>query len=512
MLFHINKLLLALSLTTVVVVSGQGQGQGPDGQGPPDDGQGGGNAAGRCNICGAQGMRPTTPDATLMVPDPVDPTTEMEITCGDLRMAGANGLVEPDDCPAIQELAKTNCSCGEGGDGGGGGGVLRPGNRKNILGKIVSQSIIVVSACSTFYCTASLTLRCLVLSLHIFCRAIFINIIVKKSAGCVACREDMKNVKQCHVDNKESCKNPRECLKGAKESGLDPLDALNECICDACSDLVETVTECVSENCVPDCVRETTRTYFECARNDDYDCKDSCDSTIEEIKEDYVVEHELDVDSLDDVKLRDAIFNIEVVGGVQDAEMELTCANIESKFEETRACDLGNCCPYCVDEFEDMAACAVNTAVAFENDVEGDTATDIGCEFDCGDNIVYEDESDGRDPDSDRDFEGDRATEGDRDGSARGRGRRALQADPDIPEDVEKKLKSCQENMSKTLAVGESGTAADNFLNCAIETLLPNSAEEGGGEDATVAASGVVASSYSMLIGALLVVIVSNTV
>ena len=36
MLFHINKLLLALSLTTVVVVSGQGQGQGPDGQGPPD--------------------------------------------------------------------------------------------------------------------------------------------------------------------------------------------------------------------------------------------------------------------------------------------------------------------------------------------------------------------------------------------------------------------------------------------------------------------------------------------
>ena len=283
----------------------------------------------------------------------------------------------------------------------------------------------------------------------------------------------MKSIKQCYTENSEVCSGLRECHKQAKEDGLSRVEALESCVCEPCADLVAQVTSCISENCVPTCVQETSRAYFKCTANPLHQCKESCEATVEDIKTEILANYEDE-----DVKLRNALFNLEVVQKVQEADMELNCANIEAKFYETPACTLGNCCPSCVDEFEDMASCAVNTAVAFEENeangtADGDEgatdAEDIGCVFDCGDNIeiVTEDGDDG---------------EGDATAQTRGGSRRRVAAaarvlqesDVAVPEVVENKFSMCSDSMSKTLAVGESATAADNFLNCAIEASLPN--------------------------------------
>ena len=265
----------------------------------------------------------------------------------------------------------------------------------------------------------------------------------------------------------------------AKNEGKTRLEAWDECTCEPCKDLVETVATCIKDNCVPDCVKETSRAYFQCASKPRYGCYDTCQATIEDISSEILSNVEDDNDTNmeeKNVTLREALFNLEVVQKVQDENLELTCENIETKFYATPACTLGNCCPYCVDEFEDMAACAVNTALAFV-ETESDEATDgddddedTGCEFDCGDNVQ---------------FEGGNGMMGDgvnggasqtRGGGRRRLGERHLQSDTDIvvPERVENMFVMCREEMSNSLAVGESASAADNFLNCAIGASLPN--------------------------------------
>ena len=266
----------------------------------------------------------------------------------------------------------------------------------------------------------------------------------------------------------------------AKNEGKTRVEAWDECTCEPCKDLVETVSTCIKDNCVPDCVKETSRAYFQCASKPRYGCYETCQATIEDISSELL--SNVQDNTMENVTLREALFNLEVVQKVQDENLELTCENIETKFYATPACTLGNCCPYCVDEFEDMAACAVNTALAFVETesgaaTDGDNDEDAGCEFDCGDNVQFEGGNGMMGDGVNGGVSQTRGGGGGGDGGARRRlGERHLQSDTDIvvPERVENMFVMCREEMSNALAVGESASAADNFLNCAIGASLPN--------------------------------------
>ena len=111
-----------------------------------------------CNVCGLGGpagitvLKPTTPDAKVTVPDRNDDGIEDEVSCRQLSMAGANGMIPAEGCDAMSQLVQASCACdvvdhqqgmGQGGGMGQQGGKgRRPGNRQDILGRVVSTTVI----------------------------------------------------------------------------------------------------------------------------------------------------------------------------------------------------------------------------------------------------------------------------------------------------------------------------------------------------------------------------------
>ena len=156
--FSLLLFLTLLCMSNIVnVVVGQGQSGGGGGGG---DGSGMGNGgmmspaadgSNVCNICGegsgdGKNFRPTNPDAIVSIPERGD------VTCRQLAVGGANGIIPLENCPTIVELAKEPCGCAEfdGSTSNGGGGMMgdgsmgqqqhsrRPGNRQEIMGHMVS--------------------------------------------------------------------------------------------------------------------------------------------------------------------------------------------------------------------------------------------------------------------------------------------------------------------------------------------------------------------------------------
>ena len=146
-----------------------------------------------------------------------------------------------------------------------------------------------------------------------------------------------------------------QCLKDA-ESYEDFLES--DC-CEECQDTIDEATTCIAE-CIPDCVYETTVAYAICVSIDVYDCETSCSEKLEEYME---LASETVESAISDVSAdtEEGTYDVDIIfDGISYSEENFTCSDLDeigTNFSD-EVCDVANCCPYCIDQFEAVAECS----------------------------------------------------------------------------------------------------------------------------------------------------------
>jgi hypothetical protein len=186
---------------------------------------------------------------------------------------------------------------------------------------------------------------------------------MKKTTGaCSDCAEGSLSLIQCVYDN--GCEY-EQCLDDA-DSFSDILEA--DC-CPACADQFDTTLECF-QDCLPECVYTTIVQYSACVEF--HNCQDDCQ---EEIDAEAADAQNTVVTQLEDGSYE---FDLGALGDLSTEDVE--CSDFEEQFS-TEVCALANCCPNCIDQFEDVAECIVNEVI-FGQLLESNTT----CDVECGDN------------------------------------------------------------------------------------------------------------------------------
>jgi hypothetical protein len=103
-----------------------------------------------------------------------------------------------------------------------------------------------------------------------------------------------------------------------------------------------------------------------------HNCQDDCQ---EEIDAEAADAQNTVVTQLEDGSYE---FDLGALGDLSTEDVE--CSDFEDQFE-TEVCALANCCPNCIDQFEDVAECIVNEVI-FGQLLESNTT----CDVECGDN------------------------------------------------------------------------------------------------------------------------------
>jgi hypothetical protein len=81
----------------------------------------------------------------------------------------------------------------------------------------------------------------------------------------------------------------------------------------------------------------------------------------------------------------DGSYDIDV-GDLDDlSTADVTCENFEAQFSED-VCDLANCCPNCIDEFEAVAECIINEVI-FDQLLDSEETCDVECGTNGGLNV-----------------------------------------------------------------------------------------------------------------------------
>jgi hypothetical protein len=163
--------------------------------------------------------------------------------------------------------------------------------------------------------------------------------------------------------------------------------------------------------------------------------------------------------------LEDGSYDIdfaEVQGKFEDLSTDsLTCSFFEEEFE-TKVCDLANCCPNCIDQFELVAECVINEVV-YDQLLDSDTT----CDVECGNN--------------DRMFPGwgnGRILQPNLPGDGPpGDGLSAI-GGGDLPGAIAA-FEQCESLMAAYMALGQAEGAYDAYMSCLLESLAQFSDGDG---------------------------------
>jgi hypothetical protein len=297
----------------------------------------------------------------------------------------------------------------------------------------------------------------------------------KMSGECASCADQSIDLLQCGED--EEC-DYEACLTDASS-----FEDIQGC-CPGCTEKFDSTVACFDE-CLPDCVYETVVQYSACAML--RQCETGCKAAIEEAA--------ADADNTVVTLLEDGIYDIdfeELKGELEGLSTDsLTCSFFEEEFE-TKICDIANCCPNCIDQFELVAECLINEVV-YGQLLDSDTT----CDVECGDNDrSFSGWGNGRllQPDLPGDGPPGDGPPGDGDGPPIGDG-------SGLPEAFAV-FEECEMIMAAYMVLGEAEGAYDAYMSCLLGSLAQFADGDGTApptESPTEEASGHQGSTNQML-------------
>jgi hypothetical protein len=259
--------------------------------------------------------------------------------------------------------------------------------------------------------------------------------------------------------------------------------------CEPCSDIIESTVECFTD-CLPECVTNTTLTYYACASFDLYGCEATCTTALAE----YPSKTTTTTTTGDDNNNNTVAFELLMGMDLSALTIELNCFNntLESLNSqgycelsnccpcttvqdnmsiEGGVCELANCCPYCIDQFEAMVECVMTDVVLHQ--IMGRTENE--CDIECGENQAFMERPNGgsggfnNNNNQKRHLQpsSDVVTNGPPDFTqALSQGR--------IAERLQDLFTQCRTDMATQLAIDRPALAFDSYLSCVTQYSLIN--------------------------------------